>query len=721
MDGWIQIGTDLDTKQFDIQIESLERKVKELENEIDSAGEMKYSSRQLEEAQIELEKTKNKLVALKEQKEKLENVDDEKISKSLKNINSHTGNIIQNIGRWALAIIGVSGAYGAIRSAMSTLSQYNKQLAADLSYIRYALAKTLEPLILGFVNIVYKLLAYVNYLAKAWFNVNLFANASSKSFQNATNNLSKANKQAEKLNKSTQGFDEMNIVQDSSSSTEGVSMPSMDLSNLEDVKIPEWLVKFKEFCQPVVDFFKEIIAKYGPVAGGIMIIVGALAGLFIIKSIISFIKNLGKAASGVSADFTGFFDSLGKATELIALLGGLALVINSITGLIDTFSQSGMTLGEVAGLLGIILGELAATFIVLMGAMTLMEPSWQSIAGAAVIFAGLAAVILSVTKLIDTFAKSGLSLNEVIGLMTTILVSVVALMGAIVLLGPGMTAGLVPFLAVVAGISAILIVMAATIPKILESCGNFINSIAPVVIALIITINECVNNTIKALGEVLPPIITSLGNAFNSIFSGIANIVNSVGNAVSNIINSIGNTIMAVFEGIRRVIQQIGDTISQVANTIIWFVNNIGPAINNFVDNVIFAITKLINFIVSGVEYIINIALAPLRGISDVLGKVGIKMNIGYVNIPRFRPRLATGGIVNLPGRGVDIGGAIAGEAGKEGVLPLTNPQAMAELGQEIGKWINVNNTLNNYMDGRLISRQLVKRNQQLAFATNGR
>ena len=89
--------------------------------------------------------------------------------------------------------------------------------------------------------------------------------------------------------------------------------------------------------------------------------------------------------------------------------------------------------------------------------------------------------------------------------------------------------------------------------------------------------------------------------------------------------------------------------------------------------------------------------------------------------IPRFRPRLATGGIVNMPGRGVDIGGAIAGEAGKEGVLPLTNPQAMSELGREIGKWINVNNVLNNYMDGRLIQRSMNKRNQELAFATNGR
>ena len=43
----------------------------------------------------------------------------------------------------------------------------------------------------------------------------------------------------------------------------------------------------------------------------------------------------------------------------------------------------------------------------------------------------------------------------------------------------------------------------------------------------------------------------------------------------------------------------------------------------------------------------------------------------------------------------------------------------MEELGREIGKWINVNNVLNNYLDGRLIQRQMAKRSEELAFATN--
>ncbi len=673
---------------------------------------------------IKTKQTENN-AKIQQYKEKIESINVDKVSAELSKTNLHTNNIIKKVGQWALAVLGVRSAYSAIRSAMNTLSQYNKQLATDISYIQYALAKVLEPIIMGFINIIYKLLAYVNYLAQAWFNVNLFAGASSKSFANASKNLSGAVKQAKELNKSTQSFDEMNVVQDNSSSSSdaGISMPSTDLANIKDVKIPEWLVKFKEFCQPVIDFFNMIIEKYGPVAGGIMIIVGALGGLLILKSIINLIKNLGKTATGVSADFTGFFNSLGKATEIIAILGGLALVITSITGLIDTFSQSGMTLGEVAGLLGIVLGELVGTFILLAGTMSLLTPSWQSIAGAIVIFGGLALVLVTVTNLIDTFSKSGMKLGEVIGLMATILVTIVALMGAVALLGPLMTAGLVPFVVVIAGISALLIVMSATLPTILDACSKFIQNIAPVIITLIKTINECINNTIRVLGEVLPPIIRSVGSIFNSIFNGISNVVTSVGNTVSKIINSMGNVVVSILEAIRRVIKQIGDTITQVAKTIIKFIRELGPAINNFVDNTIVAITKLVNFVVSAIEYLVNTALGGLNGVIKTINKVpGVNFpKINSVYIPRFRPKLATGGIVNMPGRGVDIGGAIAGEAGKEGVLPLTNPQAMAELGREIGKWINVNNVLNNYMDGRLIQRGLVKRQQELAFATNGR
>ena len=81
--------------------------------------------------------------------------------------------------------------------------------------------------------------------------------------------------------------------------------------------------------------------------------------------------------------------------------------------------------------------------------------------------------------------------------------------------------------------------------------------------------------------------------------------------------------------------------------------------------------------------------------------------------------KLATGGIVNMPGKGVPIGGALTGEVTKEGVIPLTDSQAMMELGQTIGRYITVNNHITTTLNGRVIGRELQKSNAESDFAFN--
>lgn len=94
--------------------------------------------------------------------------------------------------------------------------------------------------------------------------------------------------------------------------------------------------------------------------------------------------------------------------------------------------------------------------------------------------------------------------------------------------------------------------------------------------------------------------------------------------------------------------------------------------------------------------------------ISGVFGTIGISV-----------PKLAVGGIVNNPGAGVPIGRAITGESGAEGVIPLTDTQAMETLGATIGKYITINASITNTMNGRVISRELQKINTNNDFATN--
>lgn len=74
-----------------------------------------------------------------------------------------------------------------------------------------------------------------------------------------------------------------------------------------------------------------------------------------------------------------------------------------------------------------------------------------------------------------------------------------------------------------------------------------------------------------------------------------------------------------------------------------------------------------------------------------------------------------------MPNRGTLVGGgsAIAGEAGHEGIIPLDDRQAMAQLGAEIGKHVLVNLTNITQMNGRVIGRELKQIQSEQDFAYN--
>ena len=83
-------------------------------------------------------------------------------------------------------------------------------------------------------------------------------------------------------------------------------------------------------------------------------------------------------------------------------------------------------------------------------------------------------------------------------------------------------------------------------------------------------------------------------------------------------------------------------------------------------------------------------------------------------------PRLASGGVINQPGRGVPLtNGVIGGERGQEGVIPLTDSQQMELLGEAIGKYININLTNITELDGRQIARKVDKIQQNNNFVLN--
>ena len=187
---------------------------------------------------------KTDIIALKKEYEKLsgtklniKGITDTK--RSLNDIGNGIKGIVRETAKWALAVFGIRSAYNAVRNAINVIANDDAQLKADIDYMKNALAYALEPVVRAIVNLMKQLMFYIGYIVKAWTGKNIFENAN-KSLKNATKNAKQLNKE---LNKTLAGFDEMNVLQENSSSgydSDGAVSPSFDLSKI-DGKVPKWL------------------------------------------------------------------------------------------------------------------------------------------------------------------------------------------------------------------------------------------------------------------------------------------------------------------------------------------------------------------------------------------------------------------------------------------------------------------------------------------------
>lgn len=542
-DGSITIGTKIDTNNFDSQISYIESQMQEIEYKLKQA-DMGFEVGDTMKLESQYEKLGTQLTNLKTKKMELNKTDFSSVGKSIDSFGSKIENTVKKVGRLALAVFGIRSAYLAIRSAASTLSQYNQQIGTDISYIQFALAKTLEPIIEGLIQLVFKLLSYVNMIAMAWFGVNLFAGATTDAFN-------KTNKSAEKLKKTIAGFDEMNVLSDNSSTSTATKTPSFDLSTPEDVKIPSWL-------QWILDNKDIVIAGLIGMAGGLIAI------------------SLGfKAMKGLGIGL---------------ILAGVSLLIQGIVDFIK-------------------------------------DPSWHNFL---TILQGIALIVAGIAILMGGW-----------------IVALIALGVAIV---------------------AYIIQNWDKVKVILGAVGSWIF------------------NTI----------IKPIGNFFSGLWDGVKNGASSAWSWIKSVFSAVGSFFSGVFNTIGKIFKSIGQTIGNVIGT---------------------AFKTAINAVLATADLIIN---SPIRAINSLIGVINKVpgINLGTLNTVKI-PRLASGGIVNYPGRGVYSNGTIRGEAGSEGVIPLTDSQAMETLGSAIGRYISLNATILTNINGRTINKELKRVDLNNAFATN--
>lgn len=682
MDGWITIGTELKTDKFDKQISNLERKMKKEEDKkIEIETKMDANIKDLEDARKEVDRLaesyqrmkhiqdrlqagkgkpsdfstfqemenqfgsleklgtsydkaltkqdqlESKANQMKKQFEEInQNVSDyatkiasvkfnkqqaeiNQVKQGFDKVGSSIQNAVRQAGRMVLSIIGIRTGLAMLRRASGELASYDTQYATNLEYIRFALTQMIAPVLKYIVELVATILQYINAIVSAWFGINLFSNASAKAFQNMKAGAGGTAKAVKEIKKQLSGFDEINMLSDTSSSGAGgggggISSPSFDLG--QNVKIPKWL-------QWIIDNKDLILAILGGIAGAIAAIKLGLGGIkslgigVLIFGIIKLIEDVLKYLEDPS------WENFGKIIEDIGLIIiGVGIIIGSIPAI-------------VVGVLTLIVGYVVK--------------HWDKIKEK--IQGGL-----------DWLKSKTDWVREHFGIVGEVIYRIFV--------------------------------------NMLDSLFRFVDN-------TITSIKRIFDGFIKFFKGVFSGDWETAIEGLGDIFGGFIDLITGL---VDWLFGWIGDIFGGIIDTIRGAIDP--DTYQRWANEFEYWWNN--EFLGGLIKEIKLKFNIFGNFSGGG---------GAGGGSSYSGGRA-----LGAIYFPP-KMKLATGGIINMPGRGVPLGYNIGGERGAEGVIPLTQNQAMEALGYEIGKNIVMNLTNVVEMNGRVIGRELKKVKSQQDFAYN--
>lgn len=205
------------------------------------------------------------------------------------------------------------------------------------------------------------------------------------------------------------------------------------------------------------------------------------------------------------------------------------------------------------------------------------------------------------------------------------------------------------------------------------------------------------------------------GNIVSGLFLGITNGISKIKLACQTIWTTIKNAFSSVGDWFKTTFsdawQKVKDVFSKGGKIFDGIKEGIASTFKTIVNGLIDGINRVIRVPFNAINGMLN----TIRGIT-VLGVSPFKGLWSYnpLSVPEI-PKLALGGIVNRPGRGVP---AIIGEAGAEAVLPLeNNTEWMDILADKIGGGTV---TIPIYLDGKKMYTYIVDIGKKKAFAANG-
>lgn len=314
-DGKVVIGTELDTKSVDAQVTKLEKDletmVKALETDMKIPVELRMNKDERIKLENDIEKTKNRIISLKESMQDTGDEADKTTAKISKGFKKGT----TTLKRFALSLFGIHSMYRLVSKASSAYLSQDTELAQKLQNVWVGLGSFLEPLLNAMSNALLKGLGYLNVFVKALTGVDYIARANAKA-------LNKQTKAQKDLNKATQDYDFDVIRRQQDLSSKGAG--DTDFSGIE---IPELDDRVVKKLQDLAKWLKENENLVKAVGIALGITFGAIAIAKLLSNIGSLIGST-KAGTGL-AGLSGILKVLGTIGVITI---SVALLYSALTG-----------------------------------------------------------------------------------------------------------------------------------------------------------------------------------------------------------------------------------------------------------------------------------------------------------------------------------------------------------------------------------------------------
>lgn len=632
------------------------------------------------------------------------------ITNNIKNMGTGVKNGLGHILKYAGALLSLRGIYSTLNNCANTwLSSQNagaKQLSANIDYMKYAMGSAFAPVIQWVTNLVYNLMKAIQSVVYALFKVNIFANASAKSYSAMAGSAKKAKQETKQL---AGIHDEINNIQDNGNSDNGSGSgggvtPSFDLSNvnptnsiLDAIKNGNWYEVGAMIGQKLNDAMNSIpwgkiqntARKIGKnialfLNGFIATTDWDLVGNTIAQGLNTAVyfgyefittfdwKQFGKA---ISRTINGFFKNTDWKTIGKTFSEGIGGILDAITGALSELDWRTIVDAIISYFEGLDFSLVTSKFFEALGSalgsfanlLTVLDEKKQELidnvknwfsekfeeCGGNVVegfFKGIGDALASIGQWIyDNIFKPFIDgFKNAFGIHSPS--KVMEEQGTYIIQG------------LFNGIQSLVDIITNIWQNMKGTAIQIFNNVKESVITIwnnIKTSASSIWDNIKnTASSVFNGIKDTISNAFNAVKNTITNIWNGIANTISNVWNTIVSKVKQGVSGAWTAITSVFGNISG------WFrdkfsqawqaVKNVfstgGAIFDGIKDGILSGLKSIVNAIITGINKVISI---PFNGINSALRSIknadimGIRPFswINTISIPQI-PRLAKGGVL---------------------------------------------------------------------------